>query len=72
MVTHWSGYRCPVDPAHGRLLDGRDGARNAYYCPHQDHDGRPSTHPLGPSLPTRAFFTLDEAERGSLTEERNR
>ena len=48
---------CPTDPRHGALLE-IDGALR---CPHQEHDGRPSTHPLGPLPMSRSRFTLDEA-----------
>lgn len=68
-MTRWGGYRCPADPSHGLLRDGRDGSRHSYYCSHQDHDGRPKSHPLGPSPQTRAHFTVVEAERGSLAPE---
>ena len=49
---------CPVDPTHGAVLDWPT-SRWGFRCPHQDHDGRPKTHPLGPSAPTRACFTTD-------------
>lgn len=56
---------CPVNPDHGRprLVQG---SRWDFYCPHADHDGRPKSHPQGPSTPTRKFFTYAEVERGSL------
>jgi len=28
------------------------------YCRHQSHDGRPKSHPLGPTDPTRSFWPL--------------
>lgn len=45
--------RCPVDPEHGKLILLSSGS---LYCPHTDHFGRPSSHPLGKSEPTPAFF----------------
>ena len=56
---------CPVNPAHGRVLDA-PGERWAFYCPHQDHDGRPATHPLGAMAGTRSHFTTTEVERGEV------
>jgi hypothetical protein len=56
---------CPVDPRHGRVLDA-PGARWAFYCPSQDHDGRPNTHQLGSAPATRAYFTTLEVESGQL------
>lgn len=56
---------CPVDPRHGRVLDA-PGERFSWYCPHQEHDGRPSTHALGAAPSTRSYFTTEEVERGEL------
>ena len=42
---------CPADPEHGPLLDV-DGRT---YCPHQDHDGRPKTHPAGQAPQSSAY-----------------
>lgn len=45
-----SDMRCPEHPERAPLdVDGKP------YCPDQSHDGRPKTHPLGPSPRTRAF-----------------
>ena len=54
------GLLCPVNPAHGPLLDWPTD-RWAYHCPHRDHDGYGHDVP-----PTRAFFTTSEAESGDL------
>jgi len=35
-----------------------------FYCPHQTHDGRPTTHPEGPAAQTKAFFTDAEIHNG--------
>ncbi len=53
------GLVCPTTPEHGGLLESTTGR---LYCIHQDHDGRPKSHPKGEAERTRAFFTLDEVE----------
>lgn len=58
---------CPVAAEHGRVLDWPS-ERWSFFCSHADHDGRPKTHPLGPSSRTRAFFRTEEVERGQLDE----
>jgi hypothetical protein len=58
--------RCPVDAAHGPVLDWPT-ARWGWHCPHHDHDGRPASHPLGELAPSRAFFTTAEVDAGSVT-----
>lgn len=61
MTKRYAGYSCPVDPAHGRVLDWT-GSRWGWLCPHIGHDahgGRPAT---------RSFFTTEEVERGTLGE----
>jgi len=50
-------FLCPIDPAHGKLLDWPTD-RWAWHCPHRAHDG------LGDVAPTRAYFTTSEAETG--------
>lgn len=51
---------CPAVPEHGELVmvEGSDRLR----CIHQEHDGRPKTHPLGEAPATRCVFTLHEVE----------
>lgn len=58
--------RCPPHPEHGIL---RVSATGRLWCPHQDHDGRPSTHPLGAADPTPRYFTLDAAEAANTEED---
>lgn len=62
----WGGFKCPSDPAHGRLLDVGASERWSWYCPHTDHDGRLRSHPAGPSSGSRSHFTMVEAEKGSI------
>ncbi len=50
---------CPTDDKHGNLLESTTGR---LMCIHQEHDGRPKTHPLGESEQTPCYFTLDEVE----------
>lgn len=49
---------CPSDPTHGPLLAvvGVEG----FWCPSQDHDGRPSSHPLGEAPRSRNRWRLDD------------
>ncbi len=54
---HWSGYRCPANPAHGQLLLMNNGR---LWCPSNEHDGLPRAHPDGPTPRTKAWF--NEAE----------
>lgn len=56
------GLRCPADLRHGPLIESHSRLR----CIHQEHDGRPKTHPLGQAPATRATFTLDEAEAAAV------
>ena len=58
------GLDCPEDPRHGPLIPWARSERWGWYCPHQEHAGRPGSHPLGAASQTRAFFTTDEAEVG--------
>lgn len=58
--------RCPSVPEHGIL---RVSERGRLWCPHQDHDGRPSSHPLGAAAPTPCYFTLDAAEAANTEED---
>lgn len=60
-LTH--GPVCPLVPEHGALNPPKDN-KSRFYCAHQSHDGRPSTHPLGAAPQTAAFFTRAEAESG--------
>lgn len=53
------GLQCPADPSHGSLAESET---KRLYCPHQSHDGRPKSHPLGENEQTAAFFSLDQAE----------
>lgn len=55
---------CPVDPSHGPLVDWPTD-RWAFYCPHQDHDGRMPGHPMGEAPATLAFFRTEEVSPGS-------
>lgn len=57
------GFLCPVD---GGLLLVLKGARGLY-CSNVAHNGRPSTHPLGASEPTPAFFDRDQVQEGYAT-----
>ena len=66
-ATQRARTACPVDSAHGPVI-GVPGARWSFYCPHQAHDGRPRTHPLGATAPTRTHFTTAEVEQGGLTD----
>lgn len=50
-----AGLQCPA-VGHGPLLD----VDGALYCPHVAHDGRPRSHALGPSQPTRSRFSMTE------------
>lgn len=53
---------CPAAPdRHGPLLDVPQGS-GRLRCIHQEHDGRPGSHPLGAAPATRTTFTLDEIE----------
>lgn len=57
--------RCPVDPAHGPLLDFPT-ASWSFYCPSQEHDGwkdRPYRRP---------FFTTADAEAATEVARRER
>lgn len=55
---------CPIEPAHGRLLDWPTD-KWGYYCAAQSHDGR-TAHHLGGSLsPTLAFFTTAQVEEAN-------
>lgn len=62
----FSGKKCPVDPAHGNVIAWTGHPRWGWRCPHQDHDGRPHGHPLGPAPVTRSFFTTAEVDAGHL------
>lgn len=48
-MRHTWGLRCPIDPAHGVLLDWPTD-RWGFMCPHRDHGGN------------GRFFTTAEAE----------
>lgn len=54
------GPPCPGNPGHGPLLSiaGDRGWR----CNHQEHDGRPKTHPLGFQPVTKSWFAFHEVE----------
>lgn len=54
------GLVCPTDNHHGPLIE-IDGVAT---CIHQEHDGRPASHPLGAAPATRRRFTIDEIEAG--------
>lgn len=54
------GPPCPADADHGPLLAGPGTPGKSFYCPHQAHDGRPKTHPLGAAPATRPYFGIDE------------
>lgn len=64
---------CPTGgPAHGPLVGLAANPRWGFHCPHQDHDGRPKTHPDGEAPSTRHNFTTAEVDaaakaRGALT-----
>ncbi len=49
---------CPAAPPHGELLALHGSGR--WYCPHQDHLGRPKSHPLGPAMSSRSVFGRDD------------
>lgn len=50
------GDPCPIEPLeHGRMTFMQPPSTRQY-CAHQSHDGRPSTHPLGASEPTRCMW----------------
>jgi len=56
-----SAPTCPIGgPEHGTPYQVSKG----FYCPHQAHLGRPSTHKEGPAPQTRAFFTDAEIHNG--------
>ena len=54
--------RCPADLSHGALVETATGR---LYCPHQSHDGRPSTHPDGAADRSARYFTLDHVEEAN-------
>lgn len=55
-----SGPFCPIGgPDHGTPIHMPNSG--LYHCPHIDHDGRLSSHPMGPAKVTRSFFTEQEA-----------
>lgn len=45
---------CPSGEEHGNLLRLSSGS---LHCPHQDHSGRPASHPLGAAEPTQNVWT---------------
>ena len=60
-TSHRGSFRCPAFPEHGDLISPTSQA-GKWYCPHQAHDGRPKTHPLGGAPATRAFYKQHELE----------
>jgi len=50
------GDLCPLVPSHGKMSALMGTSKQ--YCRHQSHDGRPKSHPLGPTDPTRSFWPL--------------
>ena len=61
--TTGDGDRCPLVPAHGRMLTIQGTQKQQ--CPNQDHDGRPRSHPDGAAPRTRAIWPLGS---GALAE----
>lgn len=59
-----SGPFCPINPAHGTPYRMDSGL---FHCPHNDHDGRLSSHSEGFAPVSRSFFT--EAEVYGLEKE---
>lgn len=59
---------CPVNPAHGELALVREEEKSKknrpvmLHCWHQEHDGRPRSHPGGFAPATQSFFTEEEAQ----------
>jgi|PlaIllAssembly_1097288.scaffolds.fasta_scaffold39130_4 hypothetical protein len=51
-----NGPPCPV-PGHGRTF-ALPGGR--YYCPHQSHDGRPTSHADGPAPASRSLYREED------------
>lgn len=55
-----SGDPCPLTvpgtEPHGKMLVLNGSTKQ--YCPHQSHDGRPKTHPLGAYPATRHFWPI--------------
>lgn len=66
-ATPWRGLICPANPDHGNVfaLSMPDGS-TVWHCPHNDHSGRPKSHPAGAAPYTRSSFTLNEVESGVL------
>ena len=67
IVAQFPIGNCPLVPEHGEVLPPKDG-KSRYYCPHQEHDGRPKSHRLGEKAHSRAYFTKEEVQSGVLVE----
>lgn len=56
------GLVCPQHQMPLAEVSGTD----RLYCPNQEHDGRPASHPEGSAPRTRAFFTLADLENSTF------
>lgn len=48
------GDLCPINPTHGQMYFMTNSDRQ--WCPHTDHEGLTSAHPMGPAPRTRSFW----------------